>query len=208
MTSPYDRLAAVLDSDLPKHERWVLLVYARYAIRDSLSWPGTARVCEETGLSERAVRSAVRKLEAKGLLRFQHLSPHGTKAYLVELPAPRAAPRHDVPPPGTACRPPAPRAESTGTPCRQEGREKGDLTPPPTPPDGGESEEYLRLWDAFERDLEEIGGTPPGYWSDPTEAQVANVCDVLRRRGLPARQRWVRRIMVSLVRLHKERACE
>ena len=128
----------MLDSELPKHERWVLVSYARWAINGREAWPSLKRVTQETGLSERAVRNAIRELERRHHLLADGISNVGTRRYIVKLPAPRAAPRHSVPPPGTPCRKdrhpvpprPAPRAAKIGS----RGTETGN---PPNPPKGG-----------------------------------------------------------------------
>jgi hypothetical protein len=135
--NPFDRIASVLDSDLPKVERWVMVVMMRWAIHDGVTFPGVKRIMREAGLSERSVRNGIASLRARGLLVPDGISYLGTKRYIVKPPAPSAAPRQEMPPPGTERSPdrhpvpprPAPDAPKTGNTGSRQGTT-------PQPPEG------------------------------------------------------------------------
>ncbi|HET8923634.1 MAG TPA: helix-turn-helix domain-containing protein [Candidatus Acidoferrum sp.] len=67
--------------DLPKDEKVVLLCLARHAHDDGTeSYPSIPTIARETGWSETAVREALRKLEAKGLVALTSSRKGGRKA--------------------------------------------------------------------------------------------------------------------------------
>lgn len=119
---------------LPAVSKAVLISLADQANDEGVCWPSVATICDRTCYSERAVRKALRWLEAVGLLIAEigamrsnryTLRPEAYRPGLhaVEVTEPEAPqdaaeaqpPRHDVPP-GTSC-PPAPRAPHPGTTC-------------------------------------------------------------------------------------------
>ncbi len=85
MTSPFDRIKAVRGSSLPPTDRLVLFVYASYASAGGRAWPSLARVADGTGLNERSVRRAIKRLVDSGVLVSSGRGPNGTKAYTVHL---------------------------------------------------------------------------------------------------------------------------
>lgn len=110
----------------------VLISLADQANDQGYCWPSIATMSERTCLSERAVRGAVRALEAMGLLHTdvgamksnryilrvrEFIAAEHAKEQLarVEEQSVANSPRHHVPP-GTTC-PPAPPAGEGGTTC-------------------------------------------------------------------------------------------
>jgi hypothetical protein len=117
----------------------VLIALAEHADQDGKCFPAISRLMLFSGLSERAVRGALRKLEDAGMLKTEQRDGHRSTYELTmngnTTPAPRAphpgttcrGPRHDMPPsdidtpaqcaapPGTTC--PPPRHDMPGTPA-------------------------------------------------------------------------------------------
>lgn len=89
-------------------QKLVLLSLAEHANDSGGCWPSTARLRELTGLSERAIRNAVRELEKLGLLicrqgrgkTSSHYSLHLSEGQ--QMPVTRGA--ADAPQRGTKCR--------------------------------------------------------------------------------------------------------
>ncbi|WP_337158161.1 helix-turn-helix domain-containing protein [Pseudomonas putida] len=104
-------------------QKSVLISLADNANDDGVCWPSVARIAERTCLSERAVRNALRWLEASGALAAHHrtgrstwytVSPNSYNPGTSCPPAPDAdQPRQDMPPT------PAPYAPHPGTSCPQ-----------------------------------------------------------------------------------------
>jgi hypothetical protein len=102
----------------------VLVMIALRAGDDGRAWPSVATVVEDTGLSDRGVRLAVKRLRKTGHLVVVHSRGEGWT--MTVSAAPRAGPpRHDVP--DTA----APGAKKRGTSYRgkRKGREQEVATP-------------------------------------------------------------------------------
>ena len=99
-------MATAWDTGLPTTETIVLLALADWANADAEAWPSIASICGKTRLSERAVRIALRKLEAAGHLTTRQV--RGKSARYVVHPT--------IGDPGTSCprhvMPPAPDAET------------------------------------------------------------------------------------------------
>ncbi|MDP0496390.1 MAG: helix-turn-helix domain-containing protein [Verrucomicrobiota bacterium JB024] len=96
-------------------QKAVLISLADQANDQGVCWPSVGSIAERTCLSERAVRKAVRDLEAMG-----HVSSNGrsgTSSYYTVTPAPDAAPARDSAPAPRAPTP-APDAGEGGTSCR------------------------------------------------------------------------------------------
>lgn len=117
-------MAAVWESDLPATDRLVLLSLADHADDEGQCYPSVRRVCERTGLSERAVQNAFKRLSDAGYLDIeQNAGKRGTNLFVVRATPARNAPPHemhpapDAPHPRTKCTPtPAPDApEPSGT---------------------------------------------------------------------------------------------
>lgn len=89
-------------------DRLVLLMFCDHANEEAgrLAWPGAKCVAHETGLSERAVRSAIHRLVAAGLLVLEKpAGRHSPPAYRPATAAPLVADRPATAAPLTAGRP-------------------------------------------------------------------------------------------------------
>lgn len=114
--------------------RFVLIALADNANDDGECWPSVATIGRKTGLCERAVRTALRQLEADGWLQTANGGGrNGVNRYTVN-PAPHA--------PGTTC-PPASNAPKPGTTC------------PPNPAPHAPKPSYNH------KEPSDIGGKPP-----------------------------------------------
>lgn len=87
-------------------DKIVLLALADHANDQGYCWPGNASLCKKCGLSERAVRNAIRTLEAAGHLTC-HFKTGKTTSYHIHPGT--TCPRQDMPPAPRAATP-APRA--------------------------------------------------------------------------------------------------
>jgi hypothetical protein len=152
-------------------EKLVLVRIGDHAAPDGTNaWPSNSRLQRDTGLSERAIRGALRSLEQKGALTVDVAAgPRGTNRYSVTLtppagdaprqempPAPAAPPRQEMPPtpagdagdPGTTC--PPPRQEVP--PNRKEpSRTTNTPTSTSTPPAPPARDPFDRFWTAWPR---------------------------------------------------------
>ena len=102
----HDMQRAFYASDLPPTARFVSVTLAwHHNGKTGQCDPSIALLCEETGLSERAVRLSLRTIEAAG---YMTTTPRRgtTPLYILTPPAPDA-PRQQMPP-GTTCPPPLP----------------------------------------------------------------------------------------------------
>lgn len=125
-------------------DKLVLIALADHANHDGASWPSIARLCLFTALSERTVRTALRRLEADGLL--QTVVEHGRTNRYKLTPATTAPgdscppPRHLSPPTpaGAAPEPPITTNEPSSPPVK--GKRPHRL------PDGWQPEDHDRDW--------------------------------------------------------------
>jgi len=102
----HDMQRAFYASNLPPTARFVSVTLAwHHNGKTGQCDPSIALLCEETGLSERAVRLSLRTIEAAG---YMTTTPRRgtTPLYILTPPAPDA-PRQQMPP-GTTCPPPLP----------------------------------------------------------------------------------------------------
>lgn len=102
-------LSACWPLDLSPSQKLVVISLADQANDEGVCWPSMASLTRRTCLSERAVRNALRDLEAGGYLQTHYRE--GRSSYYTVTPA-RAAPRQEMPDT------PAPRAPHPGTTCR------------------------------------------------------------------------------------------
>lgn len=102
-------LSACWPLDLSPSQKLVVISLADQANDEGVCWPSMASLMRRTCLSERAVRNALRDLEAGGYLRTHHRE--GRSSYYTVTPA-AGAPRQEMPDT------PAPRAAHPGTTCR------------------------------------------------------------------------------------------
>ena len=86
---------------LPTGTRMLLLVLANRANGELFCFPSLSQLAEDTGLSERGVRNALRQLERACLIRTEH-RPQTQSTYHV-IPALTAPPEVNAPPTGTHC---------------------------------------------------------------------------------------------------------
>jgi hypothetical protein len=92
-------MAAVFESDMPPTERLVMLALADHADDAGDCYPSVARIMSRTGLSERAVRGAFRKLSDAGALEITvGAGPAGCNRF-------RLKPSQYQSPPCTSCTP-------------------------------------------------------------------------------------------------------
>ena len=93
-------MSAVFESKaLGPVQRLVMLALADHADDQGRCYPSNARLCERTGLSERAVRQNIRALEDGGFLTVQiGAGQSGSNLYLVSPSGAADAPRHEMPP--------------------------------------------------------------------------------------------------------------
>lgn len=104
-------LSACWPLDLSPSQKLVVISLADQANDEGVCWPSMASLTRRTCLSERAVRNALRDLEAGGYLRTHYRE--GRSSYYTVTPA-AGAPRQEMPPtparraphPGTSCPPP------------------------------------------------------------------------------------------------------
>lgn len=94
-------MSAVFDSQtLAPTERLIMLALADHADDEGRCYPSISRLCNRTGLSERAVQTNIRKLQEQGYIRIiPSAGKSGANVYFVS-PTPAA----DAPPAGNAPR--------------------------------------------------------------------------------------------------------
>jgi Helix-turn-helix domain len=114
----WQRARAVLDLEgIDPTAKFVLIAVALRAGTDGRAWPSVARVCRDTGLGDRAVRMAIKRLAKAGHLDVLH-RPGATLTMTVGAASgagPGAAPNA-----GTA----ASERENRGTSCREKSKEE------------------------------------------------------------------------------------
>lgn len=126
-------------------QKAVLISLADNANDEGVCWPSIASISERTCLSERAVRSSLRKLEDLGLLVSHQRSGRSTWYTVApdgfnpgtSCPPEPDAPRHDVPPT------PASDAGHPGTTCPQ--NRKGTVKEPPFSAQPGKTPGSVKL---------------------------------------------------------------
>jgi len=93
-------MSAVFESRiLGPVERLVMLALADHADDAGRCYPSNARLQDRTGLSERAVRANIRKLEDAGFLAIaMNAGQGGANVYIVRPDGAPNAPRHEMPP--------------------------------------------------------------------------------------------------------------
>ncbi len=98
-------MSAVFESKtLGPTERLVMIALADHADDSGRCYPSNSRLCERTGLSERAVRQNVRSLEAAGYLTVMiGAGRAGANVYIIRPDGAGNAPRQEMPP-GRKCR--------------------------------------------------------------------------------------------------------
>ena len=105
--SPLERFRLIRRLTLPGSAKCLLFVLASHANRDGVCYPGLRLLAQETGYSERTIRTCYRLLKAEGLLILRHRRGRSTlvkltlDAYvsLLNTPATIAAPpRQPLPP--------------------------------------------------------------------------------------------------------------
>ena len=108
--------AAVFDARIGSAELRVLCAIAAYADRAGKCWPATTTVASKLGVTDRRVRSCLRKLESCGHLKTEH-RPGQRSTYLIcrEAPNPGTSPSGVEENPGTSPSAP-PEAHLPGTP--------------------------------------------------------------------------------------------
>ena len=79
----FNAMRAVVGSDLSSTERFVFWALCIHASADARAWPGVEGLAKLTGLTERAVRNTIRKLEERKLI--VHIEGADTKARMYEL---------------------------------------------------------------------------------------------------------------------------
>ncbi len=104
-------MSVVFDSkSLKPTERLIMLALADHADDEGRCYPSINRLCQRTGLKERAVQTNIRKLEEQGYLRIHEgAGRNGSNLYFVHpTPAADAPPQEmhpalDAPPPRIIC---------------------------------------------------------------------------------------------------------
>jgi len=97
----FDLLDACWNTDLPTTPRFVLLTLAKHADANGAAFPAVSRLCELTGLKERAVREALRLIEVSGHITRRHALGKPTNYVIhpcVKCTPAQDAPVHDVHP--------------------------------------------------------------------------------------------------------------
>lgn len=109
-------MAACWSLQMSPTQKSVLISLADQANDQGVCWPAISTIVARTCLSERAVRNALRDLEASGLIQSQHRG--GTSSSYLITPRQEMPPRHDVPPRQQVPPTPARAAPHPGTTCR------------------------------------------------------------------------------------------
>lgn len=97
------------DEGIGPTDRLILLSLADHANDEGVCYPSVARLVRRTGLSERAVQTAIRRLEEAGRLKIERGSgPKGCNVFTVCTPAADAPPQQmhpaaDAPTPRSSC---------------------------------------------------------------------------------------------------------
>ena len=83
-------MSAVFESDLPATDRLVMLSLADHANDDGLCYPSVGRLTRRTGLGERTIQEAIRRLQKSGLLDVQkNGGPKGVNVYFLNIAPPQ-----------------------------------------------------------------------------------------------------------------------
>ena len=102
---PWHKRLALTRAPSPTAHHVLLVLGSFVSDGESDAWPSVATLVSMTGLSERAVRTALRALEGVNLVTTEHVSGRSSRYRLAPTPArPAGVPRHVLPPPpGTSC---------------------------------------------------------------------------------------------------------
>ena len=93
---PQDRTRAILRSGLPTSDRFVLIAIADYCSREGRCWPSAVSLALDTGMNERSVRRAMKRLEGKGLVTTKRKGQVSLLEVVTEALPPRENPGHSV----------------------------------------------------------------------------------------------------------------
>ncbi|WP_425412328.1 helix-turn-helix domain-containing protein [Leisingera methylohalidivorans] len=139
-------MSAVFESEtLGATERLIMLALADHADDEGRCYPSIPRLCQRTGLGERAVQTNIRKLQAQGYVEIiPGAGRNGSNLYFVRpTPAPDAPPQEmhpapDAPPQEMHPAPdaPPPRTKCTSTPAPDAPKPSGTIIEPSVPPVG------------------------------------------------------------------------
>lgn len=109
-------MSAVFESDLPATDRMVMLSLADHANDDGLCYPSIGRLTRRTGLGERTIQEAIRRLEKSGLLDVQkNGGPKGVNVYIINIEPPQQPHPRSSRTPADDCV--TPRSSRTPTPA-------------------------------------------------------------------------------------------
>lgn len=122
-------MSAIFDSEtLGPTERLIMLALADHADDSGRCYPSISRLASRTGLSERALRTNIRSLEAQGYLRILiGAGQGGSNVYFVSATPAADAPRQGMPP-GSRC--PTPRHLVPVTPAADAPKPSGTIIEP------------------------------------------------------------------------------
>jgi DNA-binding MarR family transcriptional regulator len=185
-------MAKIFDGELPPTKRLIMLSLADHANDEGLCYPSISRLCQRTGLKERAVQKNIKELIAEGYIhRDMNKGKSGSNLYVL-TPAPNAPP-HEMHParyaphPRTKCTPtPAPDApEPSGNHQEPSGIDNAGANAAENPPDppkpkkarlpedwtpSDDDIEYALSQKLTHDEIEEIANDFHAYWTDRTDA--------------------------------------
>ncbi|MFV1536936.1 helix-turn-helix domain-containing protein [Phaeobacter sp. JH204B] len=179
-------MSAVFESEtLGATERLIMLALADHADDEGRCYPSIARLCQRTGLGERAVQTNIRKLQLQGYVEIiPGAGRNGSNLYFVRpTPAPDAPPHEMHPAPDA----PPPRMKCTSTPAPDAPKPSITIIEPSLPlvapqpekpkkpktyrlpeewvPDD-EYREFARELNLTDADIEEIADDFRTYWTE------------------------------------------
>ncbi|ABF63527.1 hypothetical protein TM1040_0794 [Ruegeria sp. TM1040] len=187
-------MSAVFESEtLGATERLIMLALADHADDEGRCYPSITRLCQRTGLGERAVQTNIRKLQAQGYVEIiPGAGRNGSNLYFVRPtptppPAPDAPPHEmhpapDAPPPRTKCTPtPAPDAPKPSVtiiepslplvvPQREKPKKPDKARLPEDWAPSDEDRAYALSLNLTDAEIEEIADDFHAYWTDRTDA--------------------------------------
>lgn len=158
-------MSAVFESEtLGATERLIMLALADHADDEGRCYPSISRLCQRTGLGERAVQTNIRKLQSQGYVEIiPGAGRQGSNLYFV-----RPTPAPDAPKPSVTIIEPSvplvvPQPEKPKEPDRQ--RLPEDWVP------DREYREFARDLNLTDADIEEIADDFRTYWTELNTAK-------------------------------------
>ncbi|MFC4731751.1 helix-turn-helix domain-containing protein [Salipiger abyssi] len=173
-----EAMSIAWESDLPGTDRLVLLAIADHIGKNEHSFPSNSRLVERTGLGERTVQGAIKRLEGAGYLVVGwQQGPRGTNTYSVR-PSGAKTPAEDAP--RRSCAPaadsPHPRRSCAPTPAGAADEPSRN----PKEPSSGDPDQFEAFWKECPRKVGK-GNARPAFKRALKKASAEQIIEGMRR---------------------------